>query len=289
MFDLTVSIVNYDAGEYLIRCLKSLSLSSGVRMRIYVVDNASTDGSVKKARALFPKVKFMLNTENLGFGKAHNQVLRLIQTEYILVLNPDVEVKKDDIFKVLEFMQDNPVVGVATPEIVLPDGKTDLTAHRGLPTPWAAFKYYFLKDDSLYHLSRRDFSKPHEVDAVSGAFLLTRKSVLGKAGYFDKDYFMYAEDIDLCYRIKKAGYKIMYLPSVKVLHYKGVSTGLKKHSQRISSATPETKKKMNEYFYDTMKIFYKKHLAKNYPFYINWLVYWGIDLKKLIAKGRLTV
>jgi GT2 family glycosyltransferase len=176
-----------------------------------------------------------------------------------------------------------------TPRIVMSNGELDFAAHRGLPTPWASFKYFFLKDDSLYHLSKSDFNKPHEVDAISGSFLLTRKDVLEKSGIFDEDYWMYAEDIDLSYRIKKAGFKIIYLPNLEVLHHKGISSGLKKHSQGVSTATLETKKRSLDAFYYTMKIFYRKHLAKKHPFFINWLVYLGINIKWWLAKRKLIV
>jgi GT2 family glycosyltransferase len=146
-----------------------------------------------------------------------------------------------------------------------------------------------LGNDSLYHLTDRNLEEIHEVDAITGAFFFTRKSVFEKVGYFDEDYFMYAEDIDLCYRIKKAGYKIMYIPKVSVLHSKGVSSGLKKHSQNISQANLETRKRSLNYFYKTMKIFYKKHYEKSYPFFINWLVYLGINLRWFLAKRKLTV
>lgn len=176
---------------------------------------------------------FILNSDNLGFGKAHNQVLRDLKTEYCLILNPDVEFGEDIIPEMIKFMDENPEVGAATPKIVLPHDELDWAAHRGIPTPWASFKYYFLKDDSLYHLSDADFSKPHEVDAISGSFLLTKKTVLEKSDIFDEDYFMYAEDIDLCYRIMQAGYKVMYVPTLKVLHHKGVSSGLKNIPRRL--------------------------------------------------------
>ncbi len=289
MAKLTVSIVNYNGGNYLLKALESLRKTKDVSMEIYVVDNASTDDSIKKAQKKFPKVHYILNPENLGFGKAHNQVLEKLETEYCLILNPDVKFGENIIPEMVKFMDENPEVGAATPEIVLPDGKIDLTAHRGLPTPWASFKYFFLKDDSLYHLSKSDFSKPHEVDAISGSFLLTKKEVLGKSGIFDEDYFMYAEDIDLCFRIRQAGYKVMYVPTLSILHHKGVSSGLKKHSQGITTATVETRKRSLNAFYSTMKIFYKKHLAKGYPFFINWLVYLGINTKWWLAKRKLVV
>ena len=290
MAKLTISIVNFNAGEYLLNCLKSIKdVEDEVNMEVFVVDNNSSDRSIEKAQKEFPKYKYILNIENLGFGKAHNLVLKNLNTEYILILNPDVELKKGDLKEMLNYMEENKEVGASSPEIILTNGVRDLTAHRGFPTPWASFKYFLFKDDSLYHLTNFDLTKIHEVDAITGAYFLTRKSVLEKVGFFDEDYFMYAEDLDLCYRIKKAGYKIMYVPTVKVLHHKGITTGLKKHSQHVTTATLETRKKMTGYFYSTMKIFYKKHLEKDYPFFINWLVYIGINLKWWLAKRSLSV
>jgi len=108
-------------------------------------------------------------------------------------------------------------------------------------------------------------------------------------GYFDEDYFLYGEDIDLCFRIKKAGLKIMYLPDVKVLHAKGISSGIKKESSSNSKASQETKSASVNYFNEVMGIFYKKHYAKKYPFFINWLVYLGINLKSSMTKIKKTV
>ncbi len=287
---VSISIVNYNAGDYLIKCLKSLEkIKDELPFEVFVVDNASSDDSIEKAKNLFPQHTYILNNENLGFGKAHNQVLRINKNKYVLVLNPDVELEKGVLKDGVEYLDKHLDVGAVTGEILLPSGKKDLVAHRGFPTPWASFKYYFFKDDSLYHLTNRDFSKPHEVDAISGAFFLTRKSVLDKVGYFDEDYFMYAEDIDLCYRIKLAGYKIIYLPHLKILHYKGVSTGIKKHSRELTTASLETKKRSVNEFYKTMKIFYRKHLDQKYPFFINWLVYTGINFRWWLAKNKLNV
>ncbi len=290
MDKLTVAIVNYNAGDYLTKCLPSLKKASNeADMKIIVIDNASTDDSIKNAQKKFPEVLYILNSENVGFGKANNQVLKNLKTEFVLILNPDVEVEKGVIKGCIEYMKEHQDVGALTPEILLPDGRIDLTAHRGFPTPWASFKYFFLKNDDLYHLSKRDLKNVHEVDAVAGAFLLTRKSVLEKSGYFDEEYFMYAEDIDLCFRIKEKGYRIMYLPYLKVLHFKGVSTGLKKHSQEITTANFETRRRSLDAFYSTMKTFYRKHYAENNLFLINWIIYTGINAKWLLAKRKLTV
>jgi GT2 family glycosyltransferase len=288
--ELTVVIVNYNSGEYLISCLKSLEdVCSEAKIQTYVVDNASIDGSVEKAKAKFGKVKFIINGENVGFGKANNQVLKILETEFVLILNPDSKVTAGTIKYMLEFMERNPQVGASSCKLEKLDGSIDWASHRGFPTPWASFRYFFLKDDSLYHLTKKDFTREHEVDSIVGAFFLTRKSVLEKVGYFDEDYFMYAEDIDLCFRIKKAGYKIMYVPQVKAIHLKGVSSGIKKHSKEISLSSQDNRVRSLNYFYSTMKIFYRKNLARKYPLLINWLIYLGINLKWLLAKRKLEV
>lgn len=293
MDNLSISIVNYNGGEYLIKCLKSIQkIRDEARISVYLVDNASFDGSMEDVKKEKLADHIIENKENLGFGKAHNQVLKIVKDENILLLNPDTELKKGVISTMLKFMEENKDVGAATCKILLPDGSMDWASHRGFPTP-AASILYFLGNDSLYHLSNKNLEKTHEVDAISGAFFLTRKSVLEKVGPstggFDEDYFMYAEDIDLCFRIKEKGFKVMYVPEVEIIHHKGVSSGLKKHSQTITSADLETKKRSLGAFYKTMKIFYKKHYENSYPFFVNRLIYLAINIKWMMAKRKLVV
>lgn len=286
---LTISIVNFNTGVYLSHLLKSLEeVRQEVEFEVWVVDNASLDNSLKLAKEKFPWVKFIESSENLGFGKAHNLVLKKLDSEYVLILNPDTDIPKGVIKYMVDFMDKNPWVGASTCKIVLADGSLDWAAHRSFPTPLASL-LYFLGNDSLYHLTNRSMKTPHEVDGISGSFFLTRKSVLEKVGFFDEDFFLYAEDLDLSYRIKQAGFKIMYVPQVSIVHHKGVSSGLKKHSQKISTADLETRKKSLDAFYLTMKIFYKKHLEKNYPFFLNWLIFLGINLKWFLAKRSMRV
>lgn len=290
MKKLTISIVNYNAGEYLIRCLESLrKVKDEVEFDVFIIDNASSDGSLEIARKKFPDFKYIENKENLGFGKAHNLVLEKSSTPYVLTLNPDCEVPAGTLSFMLKYMEENVDVGLSTCRVVKPNGKLDIASHRGFPTPKASFYYFVFKNDKYYHLTDRDMSKTHEIDAAVGAFMLIRKSVLEKVGYFDEDYFLYAEDIDLCFRIKKAGFKIMYVPDVEIKHVKGVSSGIKKESKQDSLATQKTSEKSVEYFYDTMKIFYKKHYAKNYPGIFNNVIYLGIDTKKTLSKRRKNV
>lgn len=290
MTELTVSIVNFNAGKYLIECLDSLyKLRDKVLMEIFVIDNVSTDGSLEEAKKRFPKVNFIENDKNLGFGKAHNQILRNLKTKYVLILNPDSKVLSGTLKYLLNYMNVNTDVGIASCKLEKTDGSIDWASHRGFPTPWASFLYYFLKNDKLYHLTDKDMTKSHEVDSVVGAFMFIRKEVFDKIGFFDEDYFLYAEDIDLCYRAKRAGFKVMYIPEIKAIHLKGISSGIKSHSQQISPATLESKLMALNSFYKTMILFYKKHLEKNYPFFVNWFVYSGINLKWFLAKRSLRV
>lgn len=290
MYKLTVSIVNYNAGDYLLRCLESLrKIRTEVELEVFVVDNASSDDSIKKAQEKFPEFNFILNKENLGFGKAHNIVLKKAKTPYILVFNPDCEIVPGTLSYMSKFMESNPRVGVSTCRIEKADGSLDMASHRGFPTPWASFLYLFLKNDRLYHLTDRDMTKVHEVDSIVGAFMMLRKSTLEIVGYFDEDYFLYGEDIDLCFRIKEAGFKVMYAPGVKVLHIKGVSSGIKVHSQEETKASSPTRNLALNQFYKTMVIFYKKHYARHSLVVFNWLVYAAINAKWWLAKRKKMV
>lgn len=289
MKDLTISIVNYNSGEYLTRCLDSIKLVEGeAKIKTVVIDNNSTDESLTVAKNKFKNVEFIENKQNVGFGKAHNQILKKITTEFILLLNPDCLLEKGVISKLLEYYDKNSDTGVITCKIILPDGSVDLTAHRGLPTPWASLLYFF-GDNSKYHLTNRDLKSPHEVDSISGAFFLTKKSVLEKSGFFDEKFFLYGEDIDLSVRIHNAGFKVIYYPDVSIIHYKGVSSGLKKHSQDITRADPKTRNLAVNAFYEAMFIFYDKHFKNKYFFLVNWLVYLGIYLRWGLAIIKKTV
>jgi GT2 family glycosyltransferase len=290
MSKLTISIVNYNSGEFLSKCLESIEeCRNEVDFEVFVVDNASFDGSFHAAQKKFPKFQFIENDQNLGFGKAHNIILKKIKSEFVLILNPDTELKSDVLKTLVEFMEGNPDVGAVSCKVVLDNGKLDWATHRGFPTPLAAFLYYGLGNDRLYHQTGKNLSEIHEVDAISGAFFLTRRSVLEKVGLFDENFFMYGEDLDLCFRIYENGYKIMYVPTVSIVHHKGISSGLKEHSQKITTADLETKKRSVDAFYQAMQIFYNKHYSKTHFFFMNWLVNLGINLKWKMAKRKLVV
>lgn len=289
MKDLSIVILNFNSGEYLTKCLDSIKhVEDEAKISIIVIDNNSSDDSLNLAKSKFKNVNFIKNNENVGFSKGYNPTLKNIKTEYILLLNPDCILEKGVIKKTLEDFENNEKVGAVTPKIILSNGKIDLTAHRGFPTPWASL-LYALGDDSLYHLTNKMSDQIHEVDSITGAFFLTKKSILESVGYLDERFFLYGEDIDLSLRIKKKGFKILYDPEVKVIHNKGISSGLKKHSQELSKADQQTKSKARNAFYEAMILFYDKHYKNHYPFFITWLVYLGIYLKWGLAKVKSTV
>ena len=190
MKKLSITIVNYNAGEFLIKCLETLrKLEKEIDFDVYVIDNDSKDGSIEEAKKKFTNFIFIDNKANLGFGKAHNIALKLAKTPYLLTLNPDCEIPAGTLKYIFDYMEKNQDVGVATSKVVKADGSLDIASHRGFPTPKASFMYFFLKNDKYYHLTDQDMNKTHEIDSAVGAFMFMRRSVLEAVGYFDEDYF----------------------------------------------------------------------------------------------------
>lgn len=293
---LSIIIVNYNTNEFLEKCLTSLH--SSIRLKeheVIVIDNASlVDPSIKMKDA-FPFVHLIQNKANLGFAKANNIGIRKSKGEYILFLNPDTIVQNDVLLVMLAFMDAQSGAGAATCRVVLPNGKIDDASHRGFPTPWRAFSHFsglsriFPRSRIFagYSMGWEDLSKVHEVDACAGAFMMVRRDAGEQVGWWDEDYFWYGEDIDLCFRLKEKGWKIYFVPSVSVLHYKGVSGGIKKISKDITTANSETKKRAIQARFDAMKIFYQKHYAQKYPRVVTWLVMEGINLKHRLTFKNL--
>ncbi len=285
MLDLSIIILSYNTKKLTKKCLFSLidnlKKSPSLEIEIIVVDNASTDGSWQMLESfkVYKNFKLIKNKSNIGFAKANNQALKEAQGKYILFLNSDVIVDKIDFDVLIDYLEKDQRVGALTVKINLPTKKIDPACHRGFPTLWNSLSYFLKLEKFLgklpflrkffggYHLTYFDLNTIHEVDSISGAFFLTRKDILEKVGGFDEEFFMYGEDIDLCFRIKHLGYKIIYYPLFHVIHLKYAS-GIKKNNSL-------TKKQ----FYEAMKIFYRKHYQKKYPYFFNKLVYFFIDFK----------
>lgn len=273
--DLTIVVVSYNVRHFLQQCLDSVARASlGLRVEVYVVDNASVDGSVEMVRRLFPWVHLMANTDNVGFSRANNQALRIAQGRYTLLLNPDTVVQEDTLTQCLAFMDNHPDAGGLGVRMLDGKGVFLPESKRGLPTPAVAFYKIFglaglfpkSRIFGRYHLGFLDEHETHEVDILSGAFMLMRKEALDKAGLLDERFFMYGEDVDLSYRIQKAGYKNYYLPTTRIIHYKGEST-------KRSSVNYVRN------FYQAMALFAEMHFSQGYAGALRLLILLAIYLR----------
>jgi O-antigen biosynthesis protein len=288
--DLSVIIVNYNVRHFLEQCLYSVRKASGkISCEIIVVDNNSADGSDEMIARLFPDVKLIRNTENKGFSAANNQAIRIAGGSFILLLNPDTLVEEDAFYRCIEFMNNQHQAGALGVMMINGNGRLLPESKRAVPTPETAFfkmaglsslfprSAYF----NRYYLGHLDSSATAETEIISGAFMFIRKEALDKTGLLDESFFMYGEDIDLSYRILKAGYKNYYFPDVRIIHYKGESTSKENINYVVQ-------------FYKAMLIFAEKHftgnVSRSYLLFINIAVYfWGfntilrISLRKIIS------
>ena len=254
---LSVIIVNYNVKYFLEQALWSVrKAAKGIDVEIFVVDNNSVDDSVQMVQQKFPEVKLLINLDNVGFAKANNQAIRQASGEYLLLLNPDTVVEEDTFVKCLQFMDARPKAGALGVKMIDGSGKFLPESKRGFPSPLVAFSKTFglskifpkSKIFNHYHLGYLDVNEIHEIEVLAGAFMMLRKKVIDEIGMLDEAFFMYGEDIDLSYRIIKAGYKNYYFPKTKIIHYKGEST--KKGSLNYVKV-----------FYKAMIIFAKKHIS----------------------------
>ena len=265
---LSVVIVNYNVKAFLKQCLQSVAQSRGLEwgkdFEVFVVDNRSADGSVEMLREEFPQVRLIANKENLGFAKANNQAIRQSDARYVLLLNPDTLVEPDTLKKCLDFMESHGEAGGLGVKMIDGQGRFLKESKRGLPTPRTAFYKIsglcraFPRSERFasYYMGHLDPEEVHEVEILSGAFMLLRQETLNQVGLLDETFFMYGEDIDLSYRILLGGYKNFYFPQTRIIHYKGEST--KKGSLNYVLV-----------FYKAMEIFAEKYFSKGrYRFYI---------------------
>jgi len=287
--ELTIIILNYNTKELLADCLKSIKENeSEIPLEVIVSDNASSDGSAEMVRKDFPWVKVM-EGENVGFSKGNNRARKDTHGKMVLFLNPDTVINKGVLKETTDYLKTHKNIGALSCKLILPDGEVDKDAHRSFPTPWVSFTHLVLRLDRIFPKSKV-FAKywygyipeteVHEVDAIQGAYFLTWKDILDKVGWFDEDYFFNAEDIDLCWKIKELGYKILYYPKVFIYHIKGASKGKSKKWRHKVPFKHRVKMKLVEA--DSMEIFYRKRLWKKYPVVFNWFVVLGIRFFKFV-------
>ena len=242
---ISIVIVSYNVCQLLDECLQSVKRAlQGIDGEIYVVDNLSTDATVETLQPRHPDVHFIANQENVGFARANNQAIRCVDSEYVLLLNPDTVVYENTLHGVLDFMDSHPEAGGAGVRMLTREGYAAPESRRALPTPWVAM-LKMLGATQRYYMSHLSWDEPGQIEVISGAFFMLRRKALDQIGLLDEDYFMYGEDIDLSFRLLKGGWQNWYLP-FDIIHYKGEST------QKSTFRYVHT-------FYQAMLIFFRKH------------------------------
>lgn len=294
--DLSIIIISFNTSVLTVACLRSLyeHISDAISFEVIVVDNDSKDTSVKDME-VYKKtlgkegssLTIIPNKENSGFSKANNIGLKKSSGRYVLFLNSDTVVPEKTAERMVSFMDEHKEAGAATCYVRMANGELDDAAHRGFPTPWNALSHFSglakVFPHSMffngYHMAWKNLKEIHEVDALAGAFMIVRREAGEQASWWDEDYFFYGEDIDFCFMLKQFGWKIYFVPEVEILHLKGASSGIKKESQKVTTATLETKRWVTNQRFTAMKTFYKKHYLTRYPSLLTGMVFFAIDQK----------
>jgi hypothetical protein len=273
---LAAIIVNYNAGHLLSQAVQVL-LCSGAVSKVIIVDNHSTDNSLKDIERLAssgPRLLCIRNKENLGFAKASNiGVANAAESEYLLFLNPDCLMESNALETLLAFMKSSPKTGMAGPLLLNPDGTEQVGGRRAVPTPWRSFVRAFglsrfgkrwprLFSDFLLH-EKPLTDGPVEVEAISGSCMLVRREALSDVGLLDEGYFMHCEDLDWCMRFRRKGWKIMFVPAARVIHHQGT----------CSQARPVF---VEWHKHKGMMRFYRKFFRYQYPGVLLWIVGIGV-------------
>jgi GT2 family glycosyltransferase len=297
--DLSVIVLNYNSGTYLNSCLESISKSSLGKylVEVITVDNCSTDNSfnlAKSGKYSNQNINFIFikAEKNNGFAAGNNFGLKKVSlsSRYVLFLNPDTTIDPDTLKGMVDFFNENPKVDAATCSITLAaTGKMQPECHRGFPTPWRSFCYFSglsklfpnSKIFSGYFLGHLNKDSIHEVEACVGAFLMVKRNVGNKIGWWNEKYFFYGEDLDFCYKLKHNKYRLFFNPNYKITHFQGISSGIKPGTIKISQANRLTKIRSAHASTQAMRIFYKENLLKNYPFPLRILVMFGIKLLEI--------
>lgn len=268
--ELSVCIVTYKARDWLRGCLDSLYRSTTFSpLEVIVVDNGSKDGVREMLELEFPSVRFIENEYNEGYTRPMNQSLKFATGRYLMQLNPDTVILTGSFDRLVDFMESHPAVGICGPKVLNQDGTIQKQCRRGEPRPLAVLSYFlglwkvFPNSKLLggYLLDYEDEDKTLEVAAVSGSCMLIRKEVVEQIGYLDEQFYAYQEDSDYCARVRKAGWKVIYMPEAQIIHYGGQGGSRVEPYRSIIE------------WHRSYWLYYKKHLAKDYFFLFNWIYY----------------
>lgn len=271
--DLSIIIVNYNTKDLTHQTIDSIMKNThGIDYEIIVADNSTDKNQLCNYDSQHVTVS---RIENHGFGHGCNSGARLAKGNYLLFLNSDTLIHDNALLNCVEYMKSNKGAGILGARILLVDGTLDHGCKRGFPTPGAALYYYLgldrkFPDSRKYGAYRQTYlneSETNEVDSVSGAFLMIEKNLFEEVNGFDETFFMYGEDLDLCFRVKEKGYKVIYFADAVITHLKGQS-GLHKSSKTVIF-----------HFYDAMIIFYNKHYKDKYNMIVTLLIYSAVKIK----------
>lgn len=291
---LSIIILNYNTADLLADCLNSLKkVKNELNFEVIVVDNGSIDNSIEVVKSKYKWVNLIKSKTNLGFAAGNNLAKNKCKGDYVLFLNSDTIVYPKTLKKTVKYLEKHNDVGALGCRTELSTGKLDKDCRRSFPTPWVSFTHFSHIDKifpkspvfSKYWYSYVPDNKTIEVEALQGAFLLSPKKVLDKAGWFDEDYFLDGEDIDLCWKIHSLGLKNIYYADAKILHLKGATKG--KNKKMNKNASKKERLKYVTAGVNSMQIFYTKRLKDKYPFYIDLMVLMGIRLIKYTRIARL--
>jgi N-acetylglucosaminyl-diphospho-decaprenol L-rhamnosyltransferase len=277
---LDTVIVSYRCEALLRRCLESLRRHPArVPTRVQVIDNASRDGTPEMVAGEFPTIELTVNRRNAGFAAAANLGIAAGSAPYVLVLNPDCEIREGTLDRLLDLLEARPEVGICGPMLVRPSGEPDHAAKRGFPTPLSSLGHFAgLGRRPRAPAALRGYAAPHPsrggpVDSVNGAFMLMRRAMLDEIGAFDERYWMYMEDLDLCYRARQAGWLTWYEPAAVATHLKSGSAG------------PRRSLRLDYAFHYGMYRFYRDHYAPDRNPLSNAAIYVAIASKLVLSLG----
>jgi hypothetical protein len=249
MIDLSIIVINWNTKEDLLHCLESIfKMGTGIQREVIVVDNGSQDGSQDIVKKNYPWVSLIENKKNFGFAKAANDALRQMKGRYALLLNPDTQVKEGTIASLISFMDQHPEAGIVGAQLLNADGskQNSIANFPSLTTELLNKSLLRWLFPNRFPGKGRDYSEPIEVDSVIGACMMVRRDALDQVGLLDEDYFLFLEETDWCYRMKRAGWKVYHVPQAEVYHFQGKSAETVKKEARIE-------------FYRSRYHFFRKH------------------------------
>jgi GT2 family glycosyltransferase len=277
---LSICILTYQACDYLRGCLNSIYENPpDCAFEIIIVDNGSTDGTQRMLKSEFPSVELIENPENMGFTAPMNQALRRGVGDYLLLLNPDTLIKPQTFNTLINYMEGHSQVGICGPKVLNTDGTLQKPCRRGESRPLAVFSYFLglsalFPNSKLfgeYLMNYMDEDKTHEVAGVSGSCMLIRREVINQIGYLDERFFAYQEDADYCFRTRKAGWKIYYVPRSQIIHFGG---------QGGSRVQPY---RSIYHWHRSYWLYYQKNLAADYFILFNWFYYLAMGVKLTVS------